>query len=77
MKNYCINKNKCNAKHYQQFNQGDSTINSKIEDNKSVTNMVSKLYEEQKISNQAINNSNSLVASVKKILIKRRKYQAS
>ena len=64
-------------KDHQQSNQRDSTINSKIEDNKSDTNMVSKLYEEQKISNQSTNESNNLVKSVKKILTNRRKYQAS
>ena len=64
-------------KNLHQFNQEDSTINSKIEENKSITNFVSKPYEEQKISNQTTNDSNNLVKSVKKILTNRRKYQAS
>ena len=66
-----------NVKDHQQSNQVESTINSKIEENKSITNFVSKSNEEQKVSSQATNYRNNPVANVKKILINRRKYQAS
>ena len=64
-------------KDHQKFNLEESTINNKIEENKSITNFVSRSSEEQKISNQTTNDSNNLIKSVKKILTNRRKYQAS